>query len=106
MATSSLRGSVVPNLAISTLSAIRAAGVAQEGEFRVNYSNIYGVWPAVAMDAGGDAVVAWQGSVVNDNDINSQRFQLAHPTTVTAVSSQIGEAIVTGTPATHEITAL
>ena len=74
-----------------------AAGTAQQPTaFRVN-SHTTGdqQLPTVAMDASGDFVVAWQsdGQDGSGQGIYAQRFLDTTPRTVTAVASQIGEAI-------------
>ncbi len=54
-----------------------AAGVAQGSEFHVNTSTIWDQWfPAVAMDADGDFVVAWTDSY-GFADVRAQRFDAA-----------------------------
>ncbi|MDH3597986.1 MAG: hypothetical protein OEM93_24380, partial [Rhodospirillales bacterium] len=55
-----------------------AAGTAQGGEFRVNATTAGDQrYPAVAMDADGDFVVAWQGSDGNADGVHAQRYDAA-----------------------------
>jgi hypothetical protein len=55
-----------------------AAGVAQGGEFRVNTYTTNTQWhPAVAMDANGDFIIAWESvgqDLVNTNGVYAQRY--------------------------------
>ena len=75
--------------------AYRAGGVPDGGEFRVNtYTTGNQVYPAVAMDAAGDFVVAWQsyGQDGSGYGVYAQRYRVTAPPQVSATQINDGTA--------------
>jgi hypothetical protein len=86
-----------------------SGGVAQGSEFRVNTYTTSNQWsPAVAMDADGDFVVAWNsfGQDGSSNGVYAQRYIDTALATVTEVRTQTGEVISQAETIDHAISSL